>query len=294
MITNRKAEFYLIIVTAIWGLTFPLVGNVVKTINPLDFVCFRFLLAALIMFPFVIKDFKDTTILTLMWGAVLGILNLVTYWSQSVGLKTLSSGESAFITSTSVILVPFILLFFRNKPTISDFLCALICLFGLYILTGTHLASLSFGELLTLVCAISTAFTIIFIQIATHQIKKYMLIAFYQILFTGLFAIPFSVPHETLSLFFNPLSIFALLYCSIMATVIVFYLQVKYQKYTTSSKAALIFCAEPLFACLYSLFFFNEKITLGILIGGAFILASMILPEIIKIYFKNNLIIRFR
>ncbi len=288
MVSSRKAEFYLLIVAMIWGLTFPVIGTAVKSISPVDFVFIRFLLAAAIFLPIIFKDLKYTNLSTILYGLLLGILNMSVYSLQSMGLKTIGSAQSAFITSASVILVPFLLLFFRNHPVkFFDFICSGICLIGLYILTGANLTTLNKGELLTVLCAIGWAFTVILIQFSSQKVKKLNLLVFYQILFTALLALPFSIVNGV-KMIWNNQVIFAILFCAIFATVIVFHLQFKYQKYTTATKAALIFCAEPLFACLFAWIINGERLTLNTLIGGGIIVLGMMLPDLLKLNRKKD------
>lgn len=289
MLKLKKAELYLLIVTALWGLTFPLVGAAVKEISPMNFVFVRFSLAAMVMLPFVWKDLNFLDGHTLIYAIVLGLLNLGAYSFQSMGLTTISAAESAFITAISVVLVPFLLLFFKGQTLKTwDVVSSIICLLGLYILTGAHLINLNSGELETLLCAICVAFSVIVVQMAAHKITKFSLLVFYQILFTALFALPFAAyQHDHLTL--NHQVIFSILFCAIFATVIALYLQVKFQKFVTAYKAALIYSAEPLFACIFAWMLNGDKITPSIILGGSIIFFSMISADIVKIRSTKNL-----
>ncbi|MBV8802407.1 MAG: EamA family transporter [Gammaproteobacteria bacterium] len=286
---KRKAEFYLLLITAIWGLTFPLVGSAVKSITPMYFVAARFALAAFIMLPFIWRDLKNTTSTVLKYGLLIGTVNFGCYLFQGIGLQTLGSAESAFITSITVVIVPLILLLFHyHKPHFIEGISAIICLTGLYILTGANITAINRGEIFTLLCAVCCAFSIIFTEKATRKIINIKLLVFFQIVFTAVFAIPVNIATRGVFIF-NKQTIFALLYCAIFATLIVFYLQAKYQKQTSASKAALIFCAEPIFAVLYSWIFFSENAPLNTLIGGIIIVASIALPDVLKLdFFRSN------
>lgn len=283
MLKARKAEFCLLFITAISGLTYPLVGTAVQNINPIDFVSMRFSLAALFMLLFVWRDLNETNWITLGYGVLLGLANLGCFVFQALALQTLGSGEAAFISSTSVILVPLIvLIFYSQKPTIKDFLCALLCLGGLYILTGANLAILNIGELFALFCAICCTLIIILMQIATLKIQNFKLLVFYQIIFTAIFSFPFRIAHHQ-PIIWNKLIIFSIMYCVIFATLLFFLLQAKYQKHTSASKAALMFCAEPVFATLYGWLILSEQMTLNLLVGGFIILISISLQDVLKL-----------
>ncbi len=71
----------LLFVTLCWGISFPLVGNAVATVDPSVFVMVRFILAAVILLPFVVMEIKKGTKNVLLAGVVLGALNTVVYVS---------------------------------------------------------------------------------------------------------------------------------------------------------------------------------------------------------------------
>jgi drug/metabolite transporter (DMT)-like permease len=286
---SKKAELYLLLTTLFWGLTFPLISISVKQISPITFVFIRFFIAAALLLPLVYKDLKYTNYKTLGFSALLGVLNFLSYSAQSVGLKTISSGTSAFITSTNVAFVPLLALLFRvDKPKPIDFICSFVCLIGLYEVTGANLHAVSSGEIYTIVCALLFAGAIVGVSASTNRVEKYNLIAFYQIAFTALFALPFAFPFNIANMKSAGI-ITSVLFCAIFATATALYIQAKFQKFTTASKAALIFCLEPLLATFFGWLINHEQITARILIGGGIIITSIALPDILRIiYGKKN------
>ena len=97
-----RANIMLLIVTGIWGGTFPLIKNSLNFIRPGDFVSVRFALATCAMLPFVMHRLNKTNRTVLIHGFVLGALNYVGYYAQTLSLKTQSSANSAFITALYV------------------------------------------------------------------------------------------------------------------------------------------------------------------------------------------------
>lgn len=279
---KTKAELYLLLVAALWGLTFPMVQQSVKHIEPVTFVCVRFFVAALIMLPLLIKGIKHTNLHLLLWCSAIGLLNFLAYTLQTTGLKTISSAESAFITGMSVVFVPILSAVLRiEKSKLIDYLSAFVCLIGLYFLTGSQLGYPSLGELLTLLCAICVALTIILIQLISRRQKNATLIVFYQIITTALFALPF-VKIQDLAAVKNSTVLFGILFCALFSTVFTLFLQAKYQRFTTANKTAVIFCAEPLFATLFAWGIYHQYTPLSVLMGGCIILVGMLLPNILR------------
>lgn len=289
---TTKANLFLILATAIWGITFPLVRNAVAQIDPNLFVSVRFLLATLILLPWVIKSLKNTPKKLVLNCIIIGTLNAVAYITQSIGLKTISSSRSAFITGISVILIPFLAPLFKVgdlRPL--DIVCSVICLIGLYILTDANIHEINAGELWTLLCALAFALQITYIQRMSTQLHDTKLLTFYIMLFTIPPAMIFSWSKDLHNLL-HPDVVIGILFCAIFATTLVFMIQFKYQRFTTAAKTALIFSLEPVFASIFGLMINNEKITENIFLGGSIILLSLLLPTLITLFRDNRRVIK--
>lgn len=281
MTPTSKANAFLILATAFWGLTFPLIHSAVRFVNPNVFVFVRFAIAAIVLLPFV--NLGKTTKPLLWAGLVLGLLNAGTYMFQTIGLETIDPARSAFITGMGVVIVPFLLPFFRlGWPQAIDFTCGFICLLGLYILTGANLHGISIGDFWTLACAVCFALSVVFVQWVTIHVKNYSLLNFYQIAFTIPVAGLSSVSGNFKGLFHLQV-IVALLFCAIFGNAIALFLQLKYQQYSTATKTALIFTLEPVFASIFTFLLGLGIIHFSTIVGGAIILLSLVLPILLSI-----------
>lgn len=283
-----QANLYLLFITMIWGLTFPLIRNAMFNIDPNLFVAIRFLLASLLLLPFVLTKLKNTNKDIIISSLIMGLLNGVTYISQTTGLKTIPASRSAFITGLSVILVPLFAPFFKlGSLKIIDLICSVICVLGLYILTGADLKNINVGDQWTILCAISCSLQIVYLQYCIPRINNYEILTFYQLLFTAPLAVVFA-PFANYHDLFYPNVLLALLFCAIFATIIAYLIQAKYQRYTTAAKAALIFALEPVFASFFGFFINGEIVTKYIIIGGILVLISLIIPSFIELVKKNS------
>ncbi len=284
---SYTANIFLLITAIIWGATFPLIRNAVVDVSPTVFVWVRFLIAAIVLIPFIISTFKQTNWDLLWSGAILGIINAVSYLAQTIGLQTVHSAKAAFITGTYVIIVPFLLpLFQLGKPTRLEWFATLIALAGLYVLTGADFVDISVGDLWIFLSATFVAIGITYLQRITKRIANFRLLAFYQILFTVPLPLLMTSKVNTSALF-DPSVIISLLFCAVFATSLALFLQTKYQKYTTATKAALIFCMEPIFASIFSALFNNEPLTANIMVGGLIILLSLLTPTLLPFLIKR-------
>jgi drug/metabolite transporter (DMT)-like permease len=69
-------------------------------------------------------------------------------------------------------------------------------------------------------------------------------------------------------------------YMGVVATALVFGLQNWAQIHTTATHTALIFALEPVFAAVFSALLYGEALTARALVGGALILAGMLVAEL--------------
>ncbi|MFH2056933.1 MAG: DMT family transporter, partial [bacterium] len=140
MTSNRKqsivAELGLVYATVIWGTTFVVVKEALEFINPLTLVAWRFLLAASVLAIWLLLRRKP---LLSNWrpGVTLGILLWLIYAPQTIGLEITTASNSAFITGMFVAFVPlFDWIFLRQRFGPSRIVSVLLCLGGLWLLTG--------------------------------------------------------------------------------------------------------------------------------------------------------------
>ena len=280
MITHRRADLLMLFITLIWGGTFPFIKDSLAYTSANWFVAVRFMLAAVILLPFVIKRLRHISMTVFLAGATLGLLNGFGFYAQTLGLKTIGSAESAFITSTTVIIILLLLPLFKlGKPHGLEVVAVAVCLLGVYILTGASLHNINTADGLTFICAITTALSVLFLQKISHKIDDFVLFAFIQIVFAGMIPTVSSVVHHQTHADWNLTLCSGLLFCAIFATAITFFIQSRYQQYTDPTKVGLIFTLEPVFAAIFAFSFNHEKLSASLLIGGAIILMSLLLAE---------------
>jgi len=289
--SSRKADALMLLITVIWGGTFPIIRQSLHYTNANWFVAMRFLLAAVIFLPFVITRLRKTSIELLFIGAILGLLNGFGYYAQTLGLKTISSAQSAFITSMSVVLIPLLLPLFKlGRANLLEYFAVILCLLGVYILTGADLGKLSAADFWTFICAMTTALSVLYLQRVSKRIDDFILCAFYQIIFAAIVPLASSIYHHQYYAQWNFTLSAGLLYCAVLSTMLTFFLQTRYQQYTNATKVGIIFTMEPVFASIFAFVFNHEMITHAIIIGGGIILISLLLAELKNVAFVARFI----
>jgi drug/metabolite transporter (DMT)-like permease len=279
---SSKANLYLVLATLMWGITFPLTRNALTEVDPFVFVSLRFALATLVLLPSVWILFHKTTRSILRGSLIIGVLNAGAYLCQTIGLETVHSARAAFITGASVILVPFLAPLFKlEKPSRLDLLCSAIGFTGLYVLMDVKHLYIEHGDLWVFLGAICFSLQITYLQRINQLIGDYQLLAFYQLLFTVPFVLLFTKGHS-FSAALQPQALIGILFCAVFATSLAYYLQNKYQKFTSAPKAALIFALEPVFASFFGVLINHEMLAKTTWVGGSLLLLSLILPAVVN------------
>ncbi|MFZ1080655.1 MAG: DMT family transporter [Candidatus Kryptoniota bacterium] len=282
MLRSRKAELILLSITLIWGGTFAVVKFALANSSPLTFLAIRFGIASLI-FPLIYrKNYFSMDKATFIGGAFLGVLLMVGFAFQTIGLKYTTSSKSAFITGLLVAFTPIAQAIIERKlPSKGNLIGVGLVAVGLYLLTSPSGQGFNIGDILTFFCAISYAIYIVYLDIFSkkHDVSKLTLL---QLSITSLLSIAIAPFVETMEVHLTTGFIWALLYTSILATVFATYLQTKYQRDTTPVRAAIIFSMEPVLANVIAFFAFGEFVGYIGAVGGTLIIAGLLTSELLN------------
>lgn len=268
-----------------WGASFFIIRNGVAAISTDAFIAVRLLLSAVIFFIFFPKRYIRTPLQVRKKGFILGIILFIPLWLQTIGLETISSGRSSFLTSLYVPFTPLLFwLISRKKLKAAPVLLALLAVFGSFIMNPFGSFQFSTGDNLTIFSAVMFALHIVAVSFWTKQHDSFDL-GLWQ--FMGCLAgaiVLVLFKSETMAALmqfktWNSTIWFALLYTSLITTCICFTLQVICQKQIEPHRAALIFALEAPFATFFAFMFNQEKLTFNELMGGTLILIACILPE---------------
>ena len=161
-----RQELVLVGITALWGTTFLIVHTAMDHSGPLFFVGVRFVAAGLISVAIFWRTLRGLTRRELVAGSAIGLTIFLGYALQTMGLQTISSSTSAFLTALYVPLVPLLQwAAFRRPPSLPALAGVGLAFAGLLLLAGPDATgpSLSTGEILTLVSTVAIAAEIVLI-----------------------------------------------------------------------------------------------------------------------------------
>lgn len=304
--TLRKkytAELALLLMTIIWGGTFVIVKDGLNSISTMLLIALRFLIASLILYPFIHSRIKKINRDELFSGVILGAILFFAFAAQTVGLKFTTATKSGFLTGTLVVMIPFLqIIIKRTFPTRGTWLGVILVFIGILFLSSGGQSITNFfqelgsgfnlGDYLTIVCAILFALHIIYIDIFTRKYNFWILL-FLQLSVAAVLAFIASFSFdlfnvEEIKLVINSNLIFGILYLAILASLINYALQTKFQKEVIPSVAGIIYSFEPIFAMLFAYFLLDERISNFGLFGAVLIFTGFVVQEILNNFEKQN------
>lgn len=287
--TNKRlwADIALMTATLIWGATFVVVKDALRDVSVFVYVAVRFGVSGVVMAAIFWRELRAATARGVSAGAQIGCFLFGGYAFQTAGLKFTTPSKAAFITGSSVVLVPLILAILGlRKITGWIWAGSLAALAGLYLLTvpAEGLDKLNRGDPIVFLGAVMFALHIIFVSryVERHSVGA---LTFVQIATTAVLAAAF-IPlfmqfhWEQPRWAWTGNLAFAILVTSIGSTVIGFSFQVWSQQYASPTHTAILISLEPVFAALTSWLIAGEHLGGRVLLGAALILAGILLAEL--------------
>lgn len=279
-----RAELYLLLCTVLWGGTFVAIKLALAESPPLLLVGLRFGIAALVFGAVFHREILAANRTQLAQGFLLGVFVFGGFGFQTLGLEYTTVARSAFLTQLLVVFTPFLqLALYRRRPATATLLGIGLVVAGMYLLTSPEgRLNLNYGDFLTLLCAISYSFYVIYVD-RYGGAESAAVLSFFQTMFMALISLSLSLLLE--QPYAGRLSpgfvlIGGLAYLAFLATNLVVYWQMRWQPETTPARAAVVFAMEPVFAAVFALFVFDDPLTQRSFIGAALIFSGMLVSEL--------------
>jgi drug/metabolite transporter (DMT)-like permease len=267
----------LISVAIIWGAAFVLMKPAIEKQPIFDFLATRFTIAVLIMIlirPSVLKLIRGDII---KFGFPLGAILGAGYITQTIALQETTAAITGFLTGLYVVLTPiFAWLAFRQKIARKVWLAVALATAGLALMSITGVA-IEVGQIWGILCAILFAVHIVGLGAWSpgrdaYALTVVQLAAAGVVCWIGALADGYQVPPSDDVWF-------AVLFTAVLATALAFFVQTWAQSIMDASRVAIILTSEVVFAAAISVAVGQEVLTLKTLLGGALMVAAMLLVE---------------
>lgn len=284
---QSKADLALLMCTLFWGSSYLFMQMGLKDLETYNLIGVRFGIAFLLAAAFFHRRLLSTNRKTILHAFILGAILFGVFATVTSGVKSTTASQAGFLVSLTVIFVPILSIVLRNKPQKRVFIGAGLAMVGIGLLTLSSELRISQGDLLCIAAALFYATHIIVTGRWASQSDTIQL-GIYQLGFTALFGILFSILFEKPTLPHTPQSWLAVLSLSILCSAIGFVVQTVAQKYTTPAHTSVIFSLEPVFAALFAFLLTGETLTLRGYIGAGLVLLSVLIAEIDLSKWRRN------
>jgi drug/metabolite transporter (DMT)-like permease len=280
----------LLVVTVVWGTTFPAMKGLTAYFSPVWIIFVRFLLAALLLAPFLWRARRDD----LVSGALLGLILFVCFMFQVEGLALTTSNRNAFICGLNVLVVPLLGVAAGRLPERRVLLALALAVAGLVALCWDS-GSWGLGDTLALVCALAFGVYVKLMEVRTRQAARLMTLTAAQIatvaLCAALWLLVSDIPRgavDTSQDYANywtyighglQLYWWNLAYLGVIATAAIISLQTWGQAHSTANEAAVIYSFEPAAAAFFAFFWLGEALTPRAWLGAALLISGMIVSQ---------------
>jgi drug/metabolite transporter (DMT)-like permease len=268
----------LILVTAVWGLTFVQVKDAVAVYPLFAFLALRFAIASVTLAPVAVVRVPRLGRRGVVAAAALGLLLAFGYALQTAGLELTSVSNAGFVTGLYVVFTPlFAFALFRIRTGRAVVAGVIVSLVGLALLGGGGTGSAA-GD--ALVLGGSAAYSL---QIALMEryAPRYDALGFTFVEMAaafGAFAVV-AVAVEELRVPRGWVVWGALIVTGVFASALAFLIQMWAQRRTTATRTALAFALEPVFAALFGYTLAGDRLGALGWAGAALIMLGIVLAE---------------
>jgi drug/metabolite transporter (DMT)-like permease len=267
--------------TIVWGATFTVVKNALGGVSAILFLAVRFSLATAALVFIFRKPLAHHSWKNAAPGLLAGLFLFLGYLFQTQGLRYTSAPKSAFLTGLTSVLAPlFASSVYGIRPRISEVFGLLTAMVGLGLMTLPDASgSINRGDVLTLFGAAAFAAHIVTLGHFSKDVR-FELLSVAQVGTAAVLAITLFPWAETPRLEWQPAVLWAILITGLLATALAFTVQAWAQKFTTSTRTAVIYMLEPVVAWLTSYLLAGEGLSRPGAAGAALILGGVLLVEL--------------
>jgi len=276
-----KADLLLFIVSIIWGTAFVAQGVAGRYGLAYLFNGVSFILASVILIPFIPKGTRGTKVTREQWTWMLvaGIVLCFATALQQVGLFFTKVANASFLTSLYAVFTPFLLwIGFREIPHRLDLIAVTLAGVGAFLLSTAGQFQVRAGDALELTGSLFWALHFVILGKYASKFESvsfaagHFFISGFINLVIGLFV------EDVSTLIILPV-MSAILYRATLSVGIGYTLQVWGQKHTPPTDAALILGLEAVFAVIAAWFLLDQKLLPIQIIGCVVIFIAVFISQ---------------
>ena len=290
--SSLRGNLMIIAATFIWGAGYVAQSSGMYYVAPFTFNAIRFAIGGTVAIGpalfFLVRQKSMTkenvpvaiSKNTLTAGIICGSVLCLAINLQQFGILFTTVANASFITTLYVIMVPIAsFIFFRKKAVVFVWISVALAIIGIYFLSLSGRLYVNLGDILVFLCAIAFTAQILIIS---HFSPKHNVIALACVQFYVV-----SVISLILALIFETPSIAAILaaapyvlYTGLLSSGVAYILQMKAQKTTDATVAAVLFSFEGVVAALVGWFVLSQFLTPRELLGCTLIFIAILAAQV--------------
>jgi drug/metabolite transporter (DMT)-like permease len=264
-------------VTATWGSTFFLIKDLLAHVPVLDFLAIRFAIATVALFAVAPRTIFALDARDRWRAAALGLVYGIAQILQTTGLDHTSASVSGFVTGMYVVCTPILAgLLLRQRVSAIAWVAVGLATAGLGVLSLRGL-SVGYGEALTFAAAVLYASHIVGLGAWSTPERPHGL-AVLQMAVIALVCSAVTLP-DGVVMPVTTMDWLSIVYMALVAGALALLLQTWAQAHLAPTRAAVVMTMEPVFAALFAVLLGGEGVTIRTVIGGALVVAAMLLVE---------------
>jgi drug/metabolite transporter (DMT)-like permease len=268
----------LILVTAVWGITFVQVKDAVELYPLFAFLAVRYLIATAALAPAAVRRLRSLGRDGVVAGGVLGVLIALGIGLQTAGLERTTVTNAGFITGLYVLFTPVLgLALFRTRIPRELWLAVVLAIAGLAMLSGVPQSSAD-GDLLVLASTVAQALQILMVERYANRFDVFALV-WIQVATACAVFLGLAVARTELSVPHGATVWAALLVTGLFAVAFAYLVQVWAQRRVSATRIAIVFSLETVFAGLAGYLFAGDRLGVLGFAGCAVIFSGIVLAE---------------
>lgn len=287
---NNRFLLYFILLLAvpvIWGYGFLVTTDAIKSgCGSFTIVGLRFFLAGCVLICIRLflkksKLYQKVSMRDVSAGVVVGVVNFMGFYLQTVGLHYTDEAKSALVTTAYVVLVPIALCLMQKKFRWRSVLYALIFFVGMFVMTDLDGAEerFNFGDGVTFIAMLFFALQIILVDKA--RVNAVNFTAFQMLTMGGIGLIgALLFERTTFSSIRIEDAVFPILYLGLLSSCYAYIVQAFVQDKISPSLTAIVFSMESLMSVLFSVAFHRKEPTTALFVGCAIMVGAMFLSTL--------------
>ena len=280
----------LLLTAVIWGVAFVAQSVGGDSVGPFTFLASRSFIAGLALLPVIAWRNRRATAAkttsassrTLWLGGILcGAALMIASAFQQIGIgdPNTTVGKAGFITALYIVIVPLAGIFMKKRIPVTVWIGVALATFGMYLLCITESFSISYGDVLILICAVCFSVQILLVDHFSPKVDGVKL-ACIEFFTCGTLSFVMMLITETPTWGSVLEAWMPILYAGLFSSAVGYTLQIVAQKNVPPTLASLLMSLESVFAVLAGWVILGQSMSGRELIGCVLVFAAVLLAQI--------------